>query len=83
MTPPATFANSEQHTPTDREEQTMECNKTVRRLLEILQAPKASNYAVFISPHYFYPTDSNWLFNGPLESDEFRSNAFARTGALT
>lgn len=58
-------------------------NKTVEHLLAILQSAKASNYPVFISPHYFYPTDSNWLFNGPLESDEFRTNTFARRGALT
>jgi nicotinamidase-related amidase len=38
---------------------------------------------VFISPHYFYPTDHTWLLNGPLESDEFSSNTFARTGALS
>ena len=38
---------------------------------------------MFISPHYFYPTDHTWLFNGPLESDEFRTNTFARTGTLT
>ena len=38
---------------------------------------------VFISPHYFYPTDSGWKFNGPLESNEFSDNMFARRGALS
>jgi nicotinamidase-related amidase len=58
-------------------------NNTVQHLLDILVAAKTSDFKVFISPHYFYPTDETWLFNGPLESDEFRTNTFARTGALT
>jgi nicotinamidase-related amidase len=58
-------------------------NHTVQHLLDIFAAAKAFDFGVFISPHYFYPTDSTWLFNGPLESDEFSSNTFARTGALT
>ncbi|MFL6086883.1 MAG: cysteine hydrolase [Mycobacterium sp.] len=58
-------------------------NKTVEHLLDIFAAAKKSDFGVFVSPHYFYPTDYTWLFNGPLESDEFHSNTFARTGALT
>jgi nicotinamidase-related amidase len=58
-------------------------NNTVQHLLDIFAAAKASGFGVFISPHYFYPTDSTWLFNGPLESDEFRTHTFARSGALT
>jgi len=58
-------------------------NKTVQHLIDIFTAAKAGGFDVFISPHYFYPTDSTWLFNGPLESDEFATHTFARTGALT
>jgi nicotinamidase-related amidase len=58
-------------------------NDTVRHLREIFTAAKQSDYGVFISPHYFYPTDDTWLFNGPLESDEFSTRTFARSGALT
>ena len=58
-------------------------NRTVPHLLEIFAAAKASDYPVFISPHYFYPTDQTWQFNGPLESDEFRTNTFHRAGPLT
>ena len=57
-------------------------NKTVEHLVDIFTAAKANGFAVFISPHYFYPTDHNWLFNGPLESDELASNTFGRVGAL-
>jgi uncharacterized membrane protein YfcA len=58
-------------------------NNTVAHLLEVFSAAKASDLDVFISPHYFYPTDETWLFNGPLELDEFRTNTFARAGALS
>ncbi|PND55762.1 isochorismatase [Mycobacterium sp. ENV421] len=58
-------------------------NNTVRNLVELFAAAKAAGYPVVISPHYFYPTDHNWLFNGPLESDELSSGTFARHGALT
>jgi nicotinamidase-related amidase len=57
-------------------------NRTVEHLVEIFAAAKAGGFGVFISPHYFYPTDHSWLFNGPLELDELRTNTFARTGAL-
>ena len=47
-------------------------NRTVEHLVDILAAATANRYSVFISPHYFYPTDHRWLFNGPLEADELR-----------
>jgi nicotinamidase-related amidase len=57
-------------------------NDTVAHMVEIFAAAAQHGYSVFISPHYFYPADSRWLFNGPLESDEFRTGTFARAGAL-
>ncbi|MBI3214993.1 MAG: cysteine hydrolase [Mycobacterium sp.] len=58
-------------------------NGTVQHLLEIFEAAKSRDYYVVISPHYFYPTDHTWLFNGPLESNELQTNTFARSGALS
>ncbi|MGH6884068.1 MAG: isochorismatase family protein, partial [Hypericibacter sp.] len=58
-------------------------NHTVENMERIFKAAKAKGYEVFISPHYFYPTDNGWKFNGPLESDEFRTHTFARSGPLT
>ena len=58
-------------------------NKTVENMERIFKAAKADGYAVFISPHYFFPTDSGWAFNGPLETDEFHTHSFARRGPLT
>jgi nicotinamidase-related amidase len=58
-------------------------NNTVAHLEQIFRTAKANGYQVFISPHYFYPTDRGWLTVGPLEADEFRTHSFARRGALT
>jgi nicotinamidase-related amidase len=58
-------------------------NHTVENMERIFKAAKTNGYEVFISPHYFYPTDSGWTFNGPLETEEFRTHTFARRGPLT
>jgi nicotinamidase-related amidase len=58
-------------------------NRTIENMVRIFEAAKANGYEVFISPHYFYPTDSGWRMNGPLEADEFRTHTFARTGPLS
>jgi nicotinamidase-related amidase len=57
-------------------------NMTVENMEKIFIAAHDKRYLVFISPHYFYPTDDGWKFNGPLEADEFRSRSFARSGPL-
>ena len=57
-------------------------NNTVENMERIFKTAKASGFAVFISPHYFYPTDKGWKFNGPLESDEAASGMFSRKGVL-
>jgi nicotinamidase-related amidase len=58
-------------------------NRTVENMERIFERAKARGYEVFISPHYFYPTDKGWKMNGPLEADEFRTGTFARSGPLT
>jgi nicotinamidase-related amidase len=58
-------------------------NRTVENMERIFKTAKAKGYEVFISPHYFYPTDNGWKLNGPLESEEFRTHTFARSGPLT
>ena len=57
-------------------------NKTVENMERIFLAAQDKGYLVFISPHYFYPTDDTWQINGPLEADEFRTRTFARSGPL-
>jgi nicotinamidase-related amidase len=57
-------------------------NDTVAHMIEILDVALRRGFPVFISPHYFYPADSRWLFNGPLEAGEFATGTFARSGPL-
>jgi len=58
-------------------------NKTVENIERIFQAAKQNGFEVFISPHYFYPTDGGWKFNGPLETSEHETRMFARRGVLS
>src|SRR5215831_5971589 len=57
-------------------------NKTVENMERIFQTAKQRGFEVFISPHYFYPTDNGWRFNGPLETIESEERMFARRGVL-
>jgi len=57
-------------------------NNTINNMERIFKSAKAHGYEVFISPHYFYPTDKGWKFNGPLETDEANSGIFGRRGVL-
>ena len=58
-------------------------HKTVENIERIFQAGKQHGYEVFISPHYFYPMDKGWKFNGPLETSEHENKMFARRGVLS
>jgi len=58
-------------------------NKTVENMERIFKAAKENGFEVFISPHYFFPTDSGWKFNGPLEADEVATQMFTRSGRLS
>ncbi len=55
---------------------------TIENIERIFKAAKTLEFEVFISPHYFYPVDKGWKFNGPLETDEATSGLFARKGVL-
>ncbi len=57
-------------------------NNTIENMERIFKTAKARGFEVFISPHYFYPTDKGWKFNGPLETDEATEGYFARKGVL-
>ena len=62
--------------------ESLEENNTIENMERIFKVAKAQGFEIFISPHYFYPTDKAWKFNGPLESDEANSGFFARKGIL-
>ncbi len=57
-------------------------NRTVENLETLFKAAKARKIPVFISPHYYYPTDHGWKFEGALEKVMHDSGMFDRKGAL-
>jgi nicotinamidase-related amidase len=61
----------------------VENNGTVGNLKTLLQAAHASGTPVFVSPHYYYPTDHEWKISGAVETMMHTINMFDRNGALT
>jgi nicotinamidase-related amidase len=57
-------------------------NNTVQNIESLFKAAKASGTPVFISPHYYYPTDHGWQFEGTLEKVMHDINMFDRKGPL-
>jgi len=57
-------------------------NNTVENIDSLFAAAKANDIPVFISPHYYYPTDHGWRFEGALEALMHHIGMFDRTGAL-
>jgi nicotinamidase-related amidase len=61
----------------------VEANGTVKNIESLMKTAKASGIDVFISPHYYYPTDQGWKFGGAVETMMHSINMFDRKGALT
>jgi nicotinamidase-related amidase len=57
-------------------------NKTVENIERILKAAKVNGFEVFISPHYYYPTDHSWKFGGTVEKMMHEIKMFDRSGPL-
>jgi nuclear transport factor 2 (NTF2) superfamily protein/nicotinamidase-related amidase len=58
-------------------------NNTVENIDSLFKSAKANDIPVFISPHYYYPTDHGWQFEGALEALMHAIGMFDREGALT
>lgn len=61
----------------------VEANGTVGNIETLMKTAKSSGMDVFISPHYYYPTDHGWKFGGAVETMMHSINMFDRQGALT
>ncbi len=61
----------------------VEANNTVANIKKLLTTAKAAGIEVFVSPHYYFPTDDGWKFGGAVEVMMHDINMFSRTGALT
>lgn len=53
---------------------------TVTNIGRLLKAAKAAGITVAISPHYYYPTDKGWRFEGALEKLMHKIGMFDRKG---
>lgn len=58
-------------------------NNTVENIDSLFAAAKANDIPVFVSPHYYYPMDHGWQFEGALEALMHHIGMFDRKGALT
>ena len=57
-------------------------NKTVENIESLIKTAKENGIPVFISPHYYYPTDHSWKFGGTVENMMHEIKMFDRSGAL-
>ena len=57
-------------------------NNTVDNISSLFEVAKERNMPVFVSPHYYYPHDHDWKFEGALESLMHKIGMFDRKGAL-
>lgn len=57
-------------------------NRVVENIGRLMSASKDNDVPLFISPHYYYPQDHKWHFEGALERLMHDINMFDRPSAL-
>jgi nicotinamidase-related amidase len=57
-------------------------NNTVENIEALFKAAKEAEIQLFISPHYYYPHDHGWKFEGALEKLMHQINMFDRPDPL-
>ncbi|MGV7220755.1 MAG: cysteine hydrolase [Nitrospinales bacterium] len=62
--------------------ESVEENNTVENIEALFKAATENSLPIFISPHYYYPTDHEWKFEGALENLMHSINMFDRKGPL-
>ena len=58
-------------------------NNTVANIETLFQTAKATGIPIFVSPHYYYPHDHGWKFEGALEAVMHSIGMFDRKDALS
>ena len=61
----------------------VEMNGTVANIERLFKAAKAADIPVAVSPHYYYPTDHGWKFEGALEKLMHKIGMFDRQSPLS
>jgi len=63
--------------------ESIEENGTVENIRRLMESASSSGIPLFVSPHYYYPTDHGWKFEGTLERVMHSIKMFDRPGALS
>lgn len=58
-------------------------NGTVDNIERLLHSAKTGGTPVFVSPHYYYPSDHRWQFGGTIEQKMHEIGMFDRRDALS
>ncbi|MEP4195752.1 MAG: cysteine hydrolase [Aliishimia sp.] len=58
-------------------------HNTVDNIEALFKAAKAADITTAVSPHYYYPTDHGWKFEGALEKLMHKIGMFDRPGPLS
>ena len=58
-------------------------NNTVENIDNLFKSAKAHDMPVFVSPHYYFPLDHSWKFEGALEALMHKIGMFDRKDALS
>ena len=58
-------------------------NGTVANIEALMKTAKNEGLPLFVSPHYYFPTDDGWKFGGAVETMMHAIDMFGREGALT
>jgi nicotinamidase-related amidase len=58
-------------------------NNTVENIETLFKGAKANGILVFVSPHYYYPHDHVWKFEGALEKLMHKIGMFDRKNSLS
>ena len=61
----------------------VQANNTVENIETLFKTAKAEEIPVFVSPHYYYPHDHGWKFEGALEALMHKIGMFDRKDALS
>jgi len=57
-------------------------NNTIANLGSVFRLAKGKGIKVFISPHYYFPSDKGWKFDGALEKFMHAKGMYQRKGRL-
>jgi nicotinamidase-related amidase len=58
-------------------------NNTIGNIERLMKVAKANGVGVFVSPHYSFPTDHDWQFDGMVEKMMHEIHMFDRGAALS